>query len=590
MRFTAHHWVVVVLTALAAALRLVNVNAFSLSHDELITLQRLLFDDFLTVVRQGVMTDTHPAGVHLFLWVWSKLGGMGDAWLRVPFIAMGIACVPLMYRAALLWTNKPTALLATAFMAAAQFPVYYSQLARPYIPGLFFMLLAIPPFFRLTQGTSKGWRDVVLLGFSLAAMAYTQHLAMVHAAVLAACGLFWTKAEGRKNYLMALGLALVLYAPHLPVTLHQIQRGGVGGPDGWLGAPGWNWPNEFLAYLTHFIPGALLVVVVLLGLNRPWESKSWLRAALLAVLPLALAFFYSRWVNPLLQYSGLLFGLPFWLMLLLYRRKEDRFWTLAEPALLSLILVVTLVRDRQHYALFNNLGYKTYAHLLEQHPEALGLHRDAPMCVAHYTDARNYAAGMPNDAVSQDSLRRFLRKTRATSLLVGNARPDHLAVLREFYPAELRLDAGFTHETRLFEAAGQPWSRAVLHRVGPQTFAADEEFMAVKRIPLDSLDFLPWNRIGVAALGQASDVIGYLAIKEGEKVVWKHVNFAQEGAFTYMVSDLLTDHPQPFEAGAVLEVGLLHTPGRVAQTDSLYVWMEEGNQMQYALLAPIPHR
>ena len=115
MRIPTHLWVVVLLTALAAVLRLVNVTAFSLSHDELITLQRLLFDDVMTVVRQGVMTDTHPAGVHLFLWVWTTLGGMGDAWLRLPFILMGIACVPLMYRTALLWTNRPTALLTAAF-------------------------------------------------------------------------------------------------------------------------------------------------------------------------------------------------------------------------------------------------------------------------------------------------------------------------------------------------------------------------------------------------------------------------------------------------------------------------------------------
>ena len=85
-------------------------------------------------------------------------------------------------------------------------------------------------------------------------------------------------------------------------------------------------------------------------------------------------------------------------------------------------------------------------------------------------------------------------------------------------------------------------------------------------------------------------MIGYLAIKEGEKVLWKHVNFALKDSFSYMVSDLLTDHPKPFEAGAVLEVGLLHTPGTPAQTDSLYVWMEEGNPLQYALLAPIPNR
>lgn len=589
MRIPAGKWGIVVLTTLAAALRWASVWDAPLTHDELITLERLRFASFAEVIQGGVMTDTHPAGVHVLLWLWTHVVGWSDLWIRMPFVLMGVACIPLTYRALRLWTNETTAVMAAAFMAAAQFPIYYSALARPYIPGLLWMLLAIPPFVAIVWKGSRRKSDLVWLALSWAGMAYTQHLAMLHAATMAIAGLIWVSASQRKVYMWACGLALLLYLPHVPITWHQLQRGGVGGAEGWLAAPTWDWPNHFLAYLTHFIPGALMLVMVLLALQKPWSQPMWLKAAILAMLPLAIAMAYSMWVNPLLQYSGLLFGLPFWLVVLFYRKESQGWKNLWEPAILALILTVTLVRERRHFDWMSETGYRHFAQALQAHPERFGLHRDAYRCIAHYQSNGTWLAGMPNDAVSQDSLRKWLETNPKSELQVGNAQPHHLAVIREYYSAESVVFQGFTSETRVFEHTGSPTQRTVFYATGQTPLRPDETFAAVQRFSFDALVQRPWDRIGLAAQGWAPGVVGYLVIKHGEEaLVWKHVNFQVTSSFHYNVSDLLTDLRDVPPSGTVVEVGIINETGAPASIDSLYAWIEEGNRWQYALIAPIP--
>jgi hypothetical protein len=334
----------------------------------------------------------------------------------------------------------------------------------------------------------------------------------------------------------------------------------------------------------------MALLLLRLAFQKPWSNPLWLKAGLLALLPMGIALAYSMWVNPLLQYSGLLYGLPFWLMLLLYRSPNSIHWKgMWEPALMALILVVTLVRDRQHFHWIKELGYRTFAAELKNHPQRRGLHRDAYRCVAHYLPSGNWVSGMPNDAVSQDSLRRWLLVNPVAELQVGNVQPQHLAVIREFYPAESVLHQGFTGENRLFTTSGQPWPRTVFHAAGKVAFAGSDVFQAVKRMPFDSLVAHPWDRIGIAAKGMAPGVVAYLVIKNGdEALVWKHAPIQNNAIFNYNASDLLTDLKEQPHENTVVEVGLLNESGNPVVIDSLYAWIEEGNRWQYALIAPIP--
>ncbi|HRZ76743.1 MAG TPA: hypothetical protein P5248_05210, partial [Bacteroidales bacterium] len=65
----------------AAVLRLWGLG-YSFSNDELSALLRLQTTSFVTLIQQGVVPDFHPAGVQVFLWIWVRLGGMSEEWVR----------------------------------------------------------------------------------------------------------------------------------------------------------------------------------------------------------------------------------------------------------------------------------------------------------------------------------------------------------------------------------------------------------------------------------------------------------------------------------------------------------------------------
>ena len=87
-------------TLIGAILRLAEISA-PLTHDELSAIIRVRFDNIAELIQEGVKTsDTHPAGVQFFLWLWCKLFGTSAVVVRLPFVLMGIGCIPLAYNIA----------------------------------------------------------------------------------------------------------------------------------------------------------------------------------------------------------------------------------------------------------------------------------------------------------------------------------------------------------------------------------------------------------------------------------------------------------------------------------------------------------
>ncbi|MFN5324650.1 MAG: glycosyltransferase family 39 protein [Bacteroidota bacterium] len=128
---------------LALAMRLYGLSAFSLSNDELSALSRLQFDSLIDVLKFGVYPDYHPAGVQLFLFYWTGLFGFDEWVVRLPFAWMGVVSVYLVFRIGKSWFGEATGLLAAGSMAVLEFTLLYSQIARPYSPGLMFALLTV---------------------------------------------------------------------------------------------------------------------------------------------------------------------------------------------------------------------------------------------------------------------------------------------------------------------------------------------------------------------------------------------------------------------------------------------------------------
>jgi 4-amino-4-deoxy-L-arabinose transferase-like glycosyltransferase len=133
---TKENLLVIFILVIASVLRLWDLFSIPFTYDEFSAVFRTRFNDFSTLIDDGVKIDPHPAGVQIFLFYWVNWFGE-IAWIvKLPFILCGIYSVYLTYKLGKLWFPETTALLAMASMATLQYPVMYSQIARPYAMGM----------------------------------------------------------------------------------------------------------------------------------------------------------------------------------------------------------------------------------------------------------------------------------------------------------------------------------------------------------------------------------------------------------------------------------------------------------------------
>lgn len=308
------------ITLAGLAMRLRSLGTESMTADEVSALLRLQFPSFGAMIDGGVRPDGHPAFAQVLLWCWTKCFGLSPFVVRLPFALMGAASVWLAALIAKKWFGEATALATAAGMAFLQFPLMYSQLARPYAPGLFFTLLTA--YFLTQLITQEKAKRLHLIGYALAAAlaAYSHYFSLLMAALLSLAGFFLVPKHNRRAFLLACAVAVLLFVPYLGIFIDQLKTGGVGGPGGWLGKPAPAFLQKHLMFAFDGSRGVMWAVLAIgLGtmivfFKRP--GKFHLVALLLWLLPLVIGYAYSVLRNPVLQDSVLLFGFPFLLMFL----------------------------------------------------------------------------------------------------------------------------------------------------------------------------------------------------------------------------------------------------------------------------------
>jgi len=273
------------------------------------------------VIEKGVkLNDFHPAGVQTFLYFWTKLFGFSEAVVRLPFILSGIVSVYLVYLIGKKWFNKNTGLLSALSMAFLQFPLIYSQLARPYSTGLLFSLATVWFWTLLIKDKKQNLLNYSGFVISCALSAYSHNYSFLFVLIIGITGLFFLKRKALINYLFC-GLAvLILYLPHFEIFFYQFGIGGVGGEDGWLGKPGPLWFFDFIYYCFNQSIFLLIVfsLAFIISLLTNRKNIRWTKFHSISLIwffaMFLIGFFYSIFRNPILQKSILIFPFPFLLM------------------------------------------------------------------------------------------------------------------------------------------------------------------------------------------------------------------------------------------------------------------------------------
>lgn len=354
----------------AFILRFYNFTAIPFTHDELSALFRTQFHNLHDLINYGVKVDGHPAGVQLFLYFWIKIVGFNEWLIKLPFTLLGIGSVILLYFIGKKWYNETVGLLASAFLASLQYPIYYSQMARPYASGLFFSLALLYFWSNLLLTPEKKFNRSLLYFIIFATLsAYNHYFSLLFALLVGIVGLFLIQKEYRFRYILSGIMVVCLFIPHLSITISQLQLKGVGN---WLQKPTSIFILNYFFYLFHhsgWVLGTTLLItifgIIFRSKNR-FLPRNFLIFLSLFLTPIIVGYLYSYSIDSVLQYSVLLFSFPYLFFLLFGFIREQKFFMNTILIFTILIInIVTLIYEREYY----QYGYQSiYEKIMTNYP------------------------------------------------------------------------------------------------------------------------------------------------------------------------------------------------------------------------------
>lgn len=357
--YLKEHSIIIGILLLALILRCYDLFSIPYTHDELSGLLRTRFGSFSELIAKGVKIDGHPAFVQVFLYYWTGIFGTSEWIVKLPFILSGVGGVYFAYKIGKRWSNVTVGLIVAAIIATSQYPLMYSQIARPYTSGFFFTLLFAWHWGEIVFFKNYARKHLIWFPIAAALCAYNHHFSMLTAGLIGLFGIIFTFKDFLWKYLLLCLTAIILYSPHFSILFAQLKQGGL---SGWLGKPEPSFLPHYIEYIFQFsalLIGIYVVIIVwtlVSGKPTNRNSKGILFSGILFFSVYFIGYYYSITVAPVLQTSVLIFAYPFLLIFLFGWAKE-------QPKTMNFILVgilligntYVLIFQRQHYTVF----YKT---------------------------------------------------------------------------------------------------------------------------------------------------------------------------------------------------------------------------------------
>jgi len=440
------------------------------SNDELSAINRIQFNTFDVLFEKAVMKgDMHPAGVQLFETYWSKLFGFNEFAMRFPFVIMGTLSIWLIYRIGAKWISKQSGLIAATLMSLLFFTILNTEFARPYSPGLLFSLLSAHYLLKLLfEKQDNKWLISLGLSLSITAAMYTHYFAFMFVGFISLTGLFFLKRETILPYLAAGTLSILLFLPHLSITIYHLT---IDGGLQWLGKPSNYWLLEFLYYAFN---SSLFVIITLTTLilwtKFQQKEKSRNRFHLLflfwflGIFIVGLIFTYIS--SPILKFPVMLFPLPFLFLFIssAFRNSNPTSFR-AQLIILTLTLSFSTIYETK---LFQNIHFGLFKEPAEKLVEWSKKYGDDVPVYINVSNPNylNFYAAQIGDSIDFNmSVLEFSDHITVRNKLVGETSeycivgyssrltlPNIFETCREFYPNIIDY------------AAGENWGVFLLHK------------------------------------------------------------------------------------------------------------------------------
>ena len=143
-----------------AFLRVYGLGAESPWWDEIVTLEALDAPGLSAFLREERASDPPMTPVYFTVaWCWSRLGGGSVLWMRLLSVALGLACIPVLYQLGRRLVGRNAGLLGSLALAGSLVHVYYSQEIRVYALATLLALVSMYCFVRWLERErgAGGW-------------------------------------------------------------------------------------------------------------------------------------------------------------------------------------------------------------------------------------------------------------------------------------------------------------------------------------------------------------------------------------------------------------------------------------------------
>jgi hypothetical protein len=585
------------------------------THDEFSALFRTHFDNFADLIKEGITTDGHPPLVQVFLYYWTKLFGETEWIIKLPFTLCGLGTLIFAYLIGKRWFNHTVGLIATAFLSTMEYTVMYSQVARPYMNGMFFALAMVYCWTILIQKPKKKNLAATVFYILFAVLcSYNHHFSLLFAAIVGMSGFFFLRGKTLIKYIIINACIVVLYLPNLPLFFTQLKMGGV---EGWLGKPHNDWLVGYVQYLFHFsiVVGIIALSLILMGWLQPRkEPAKWLiLAAVWFFLPFLIGFFYSRYVNAVLQYSSLIFSCFFLLLLLFGQIKK-------QSSAINLILVILIVSCNMFTLIYNRHYYQLF--YADRFQKVLLDHRDAQqkykniISLISWNPYMSYYLNkfsMDEHFIRLDSLHEpkmlthFLKTQSQTVdyLYVGafSSSPSEIfPLIQDYYPYICELHCYSAATTVVFAHKSKQCNN-VLHYdtilfsdSQPHELDSTQVYSSVIHFPLREIITHENNLIDISLEVYSNEQDSSLLVADlsskGQNIYWigmpfyRYVQKQGEWSKVYLtlkLSDIYLNYEN-----IELKIFIWNLHGEKVKTRNLLVKRREGNPFIYGLLEKIP--
>ena len=450
-----------------AALRFYGFSDWSLSNDELSAISRTNFNSFSELINKGIWVDGHPALVQIFEYYWIQLFGNSVFVVRLPFVVMSVGSCIYFYRLLTMWINKNAALFGLALFIPSYIFVLYAQIARPYAAGLFFTIAFSFYFFRMMKLEEVKKNALGIIGFGLAA-SLTHYFSTLSTFLIYFSALVYLNKRNAKAYFGLATLMLVLYLPHLPITLNHLSIGGVS----WLAKPEADFLERFLAYffqnsyvLGVVICASLLSLLVKRVLHIEWRPL--FISLFVFFASFYITYYYSITKTPVLQFSVLLFTAPFLLSFLasfIGRTAQPKF-IIGISSLLLLVSSFSLISGNSFYSKKPFANFKAVAENSVQWTNELGSKNVLSISnssntnyLKYYTEkvdsTFNYTVDQINEGNSIAKIRNVITNSTKNFILIAYANTVVPAEIHEFakqrYPIISKHERYFNSDVILY--------------------------------------------------------------------------------------------------------------------------------------------